>query len=427
MGLRELERHYLFWGASPKRGRNLIGQYGQGGKAAIGHLGRRFTIEVSRPGDVRSWKISDSDYRDRSRPKTYEVQEVPKRAARESGYVRIRIDEIDKRIDVRRLSQRLAETYRPLLDSGAVVIKLGEEALAPEPVRAHDRTPISVNAAGGRVRGWAGIADPDQPLRGWIPGIRCYRLGRLISEGEFFGHPGPAQVPGMARLMGELDIPQVPLTMNKSDFDRDGEDWVEVEERVHRALGPIARKLARETEVPPSESALRVAEQVRRLLAQALRLSERADEFTGLAAASSRARKAEQDELPMDGPSSAEEAGEERPRVPPAAAGAARTRKGFGKIVIRSLDPSIRSTTLLEGDTRVVVINSRYPLYRERRGDVWYQLETAAREICQATEGGSVEEYEGRVNEIVLAAASLRERRRKPPRQGRQLRLVRVP
>ena len=44
MGPAELERDYLRWGASRKRAGDRIGRYGQGGKAAIGHLGNRFTI-----------------------------------------------------------------------------------------------------------------------------------------------------------------------------------------------------------------------------------------------------------------------------------------------------------------------------------------------------------------------------------------------
>ena len=50
--------------------------------------------------------------------------------------------------------------------------------------------------------------------------------------------------------------------------------------------------------------------------------------------------------------------------------------------------------TVLEDGVRTVVINNRYPLFLERRGDVWYQLETAAREICKAAEATSVAEYE---------------------------------
>ena len=79
--------------------------------------------------------------------------------------------------------------------------------------------------------------------------------------------------------------------------------------------------------------------------------------------------------------------------------------------------------TVIEDGVRTVVINSRYPLFLERRGDVWYQLETAVREICKAAEASSVAEYEKRVNDIVLTALQLRASRRRRP-AGRQLRLV---
>jgi hypothetical protein len=93
--------------------------------------------------------------------------------------------------------------------------------------------------------------------------------------------------------------------------------------------------------------------------------------------------------------------------------------------VIRALDPSIRSTTTVEDDARVIVINSRYPLFIERRGDMWYQLETAAREVCRLAEGASVAEYERRVNEIVLMVAAMRSRRRRTRQKtGRQLALL---
>jgi hypothetical protein len=107
MGPAELERNYLRWGGSSKRGRRMLGQYGQGGKAAIGHLGGGFTVEASRPGDPGAWRFADPDYRDRSRLKTYELKVVAKRVAVELGYVRIRIDGVDKRLDPRRLGARL--------------------------------------------------------------------------------------------------------------------------------------------------------------------------------------------------------------------------------------------------------------------------------------------------------------------------------
>jgi hypothetical protein len=426
MGVRELERNYLRWGGSAKRGKQLLGQYGQGGKAAIGHLGSRFIVEASRPGEGVAWHFEDEDYRNRSRLKTYDVGQVKKRLAAEVGYVRIRVDGVDKRIDLRRLAQRLGETYAPLLDSGVLSISLNGSTVGRAPLSVLERKPFQVNAGGGRLKGWLGLADAERPTPGWLPGLRCYKFGRLIADGEFFGHAGPAQVPALARLMGEVEIPNAPLTMNKSDFDRDSPQWVEVEERLGRMLAPIVRRLEREGEAPPPASAVKVAEQVRRLLGQVLRLTEREDIFAGLAAASLRATASRaEDELPLDGEVEPKSKPAE-PRIPPPAGESPRAvRRGFGSIVIRSLDPSIRSTTAVEEGVRVVVINSSYPLFKERRGDIWYQLETAAREVCRAAESGSVDEYERRVNEIVLTASALRARRRAPRRSsGEQLRLL---
>jgi Histidine kinase-, DNA gyrase B-, and HSP90-like ATPase len=426
MGVRELERNYLRWGGSAKRGKQLLGQYGQGGKAAIGHLGKRFTVEASRPGDEVAWQFTDDDYRNRSRLKTYDVGQVKKRLPAEVGYVRIRVDGVDKRMDMRRLAQRLGETYAPLLESGGISIVLNGSAVERAVLPVLERKPFQVNAGGGRLKGWLGMSDPDQSTAGWLPGLRCYKFGRLIADGEFFNHPGPAQVPALGRLMGEVEIPNVPLTMNKSDFDRDSPQWVEVESRLHRVLAPIVRRLEREGEAPPPANAVKVAEQVRRLLGQALRLTERADIFAGFAAVAPQRRPASDadNELPLEVET---EPISPKPRVPPPAQdSASAVHRGFGTIVIRPLDRNIRSLTTVEEGVRVVVINSNYPLFKERRGDIWYQLETAAREVCRAAEGANVAEYERRVNEIVLMATALRDRRRAPGRSsGEQLRLLR--
>src|SRR5437879_8246585 len=92
MGPAELERNYLRWGGSSKRGRRLLGQYGQGGKAAIGHLGSSFTVEASRPGDGTAWRFADADYRDRSKLKTYDLKVVTTRVPLQKRHARIRSD-----------------------------------------------------------------------------------------------------------------------------------------------------------------------------------------------------------------------------------------------------------------------------------------------------------------------------------------------
>ena len=78
----------------------------------------------------------------------------------------------------------------------------------------------------------------------------------------------------------------------------------------------------------------------------------------------------------------------------------------------------------MENAVKVVVINSQHPLFRERKGDIWYQLETAASEICKSIEGVTVAEYERRVNEIVLLALRLRGGRRKARTAAAQLKIL---
>jgi len=190
---------------------------------------------------------TDPNYRDRSRLKTYELQEVSKRVPAHLGYVRIRIDEVDKRVDLKRVGQRLSDTFRLLLERGDLQIILNGSPLKPRSLGELARKDFRVRAAATIVGGWVGTVDPAKRTADFVPGLRCYRLGRLVKDGEFFGHPTPAQEPGMAQLIGEVEIPRVPLTINKSDFDRDSEPWVGIERRLHRLLKPIARQLSRQT------------------------------------------------------------------------------------------------------------------------------------------------------------------------------------
>ncbi len=406
MGPTELERNYLRWGGSAKRGRKLLGQYGQGGKAAIGHLGSSFTVEASRPGDGSAWRFADPDYRDRSKLKTYELKLVSKRVPADQGYVRIRIDGFDKRLDPRRLGTRLGDTYRPLILRAELKMSVNGARVEPPSINFQEEHRFAVHAAGATLRGWYGIAEPEGRGVDYVPGLRCYKLGRLVTDGEFFGHPNAVQVSGMARLVGEIDLAPVPLTMNKSDFARDGAEWVAVEKRMHALLTPIAKRLAEDELAPPPASALKTAEQVRRLLGQVLKLAEREEVFRGLVAVRSNVAERRR----VNGPDTVQRESIKAPTR-------LRTenesrRRGFGQIIVRPLDPSIRSQTVIEHEVTTVVINSRHPLFLKRGGDIWYQLETAAREVFKSMEGLSAIDYERRVNEIILLAFQLRSRRR---------------
>lgn len=431
MGPTELERDYLRWGASRKRAGNRIGRYGQGGKAAIGHLGNRFTIVAGRAGETRATGFEDAEYRDRSRLRTYELHERPKPVPAAQGYVRIEIGEVDRKVDARRLPARLAEAYRPLLLAGDLALTVNRAPVTPPSWELAERHEFAVRAGGRTVRGWYGLL-PDPPAPSVEPGVRLYHLGRQVGPPEWFGHPGPATHPALTRLVGELELPHVPVTMNKSDVDRDSPEWLAVEGRLHRLLAPIVRRLTREEGSAVSPGALRTAEQVRRILARALRLLESGKLFESEVGTGP--GSGNPDQLTVEGyvdperaeggpqaapePSAGHEAEPGEPQAPPVRSGG-RTpgnRRGVAQIVVRALDPRLRSAMAVEDGVRTVVINSRYPLYEVRKGDLWYQLETALREVCVTIPEATVPEFERKVNELMLVSLALTQRRRRSRR-----------
>ena len=449
MGPAGLEREYLRWGASGKRAGERIGRYGQGGKAAIGHLGGRFAIVASPAGESRAWSFADDAYRDRTRLRTYELHERVKPVAPELGLVRIEIGAVDRAIDPRRLAARLAETYRPLVEAAAISMRVNRAPVVPSAWQLDERHAIGVRAGGRLVHGWWGLL-PDPPPAGSEPGVRLYHHGRLVGAPDWFGHPGPAAHPALARLVGEVELPHVAVTMNKSDVERDGPEWIAVEERLHRLLAPAVRRLTREPGATASPQARRTAEQVRRILARALRMLETGALFEGAGGAAGadepegtegqltlsqvahRLAAPIAPEVPAAGgasdsaegkpaePEPEEAPGQEVPRqAPPIRRASGRGgRQGVGEVVVRALDPRIRSAMEEEDGVRRIVINARYPLYEVRKGDLWYQLETALREVCVTIPEATVPEFERKVNELILVSLALTRRRRRGRRRA---------
>jgi hypothetical protein len=441
MGPRELEREYLRWGGSSKRAGERIGQFGQGGKAAIGHLGARFAITASPEGDLRAYGFEDEAYRDRSRLRTYELHERTKPVDQDLGYVRIEIGEVDRKLDTRRTHSRVADVYRPLITSGELVLRIDRNPVVPADWPVEARHDFTVRAGGRLVRGWHGLLN-DPPPASVEAGVRLYHLGRLVGAPEWFGHPGPAVHPALNRLIGEVELPHVPVTLNKSDLERGSPEWEAVETRMHRLLGPVIRRLTREEAVAASPQALRTAEQVRRILARALHLLESGRLFESeigsgagsgggqltldgyaVAPADDAADEAAEGDQGTDTAAPTEAAAEPtgEPGAPPVRSGGAGRgrRSGIGEVVIRSLDPRLRSAMVVEDGVRRVVINSRYPLYEVRKGDLWYQLETALREVCVTIPEATVPEFERRVNELMVVSLGLAERRRRSRRTPR--------
>ena len=437
-----IERDYLRWGAGSKKGGDRIGRYGQGGKAAIGHLGNRFAVVASAAGDEHAYGFEDPAYRDRAHLRTYDLTQKRKPVAAALGYVQIEIGEVDRKIEPRRLAERLAETYRPLLVNGLVRMVVNHGPVVPRPWNLAEHHEVAVRAGGRLVRGWWGLLPDPPPPGAPDAGVRLFHLGRLVGEPDWFGHPTPAAHPALNRLVGEVELPHIPVTMNKSDVDRGSPEWAAVETRLRALLAPPVRKLTRQPASVVSPESLRTAEQVRRILAKALRLLEEGRLFETEVPAGGDAVDGAEGQLALEGVRAPKEAtpdgspeadagdgdapaGDEAskpgaPRLPkPGSAGGpgGRARRGIGEIVVRQLNSRTRSALVEEDGIKRIVINSAYPLFEVRRGDLWYQLETALREVCVTIPEATVPEFERKVNELMLVSLALADRRR--PREGR--------
>ena len=218
-------QNFLRWGISTK-GSRQIGQYGVGGKAAMGFLGNSLDIRASAKDSDIEYHFYDPNWgekMDQSR-KVHTAEERP--AEQKEGYFQARVTDLkNRRIDTRTVSARLGDTYRPLLDRGEVKIFVNGKEVIPLEIRYLESDPDFRperkrlgTGFGDAIDAKVGILEGDQKVK---PGIRCYYRGRLIEEGQFFGLPTPAQLPQASRLIGEVHLDHLEVTMNKSDFIKD--------------------------------------------------------------------------------------------------------------------------------------------------------------------------------------------------------------
>jgi hypothetical protein len=479
MGLATLRRFFR-WGESEKElAEGALGRFGQGGKAAMGYLARSFTITAKAAGEAHGYRVSDRDYRDRAGgTKRYRAERVELDVPRREGYVQIRLANLNRRrIDARALGQRIADVYGELIMAGKCTIVLNGQELEPAPLPLDGaRSEVDIRLPTGKhVFGWFGRLEPDVAKKGRLRGgMRLCVHGRLITDGEFFGHRGPWFKQSLNQLIGVLEMAPVRVNMNKTDFDRDSDEWAFVQAHMHEQLAPLIQDLigSREAE-KVTRSDWRRVRHAQRLVERALvqldlddllPLSER-PRRRRLAAIASMVPQTGVEPAPGEGPAVVEghplplfgemlatnghaanghngaangtnghhgattnglPNGTERP-YPPAVEGKARVvplpPRYSGQLLgsrlrrhrvnwePRPLTEEKRSDWEEVDGQRTLLINTRFPLYRETKGDVWYIVETGVFELTRRIRPGelTVDEYYDEVNRILQHAAEARE------------------
>jgi Histidine kinase-, DNA gyrase B-, and HSP90-like ATPase len=411
-------RHFFRWGKSDKAGREgKLGRYGQGGKAAMGYLGRSFNLIAKSAGEVQGRQIVELDWDDRSTgAKTWIPKTVPVSAPVDEGYVELHISNLNnRRLSQQTLRDRLGNIYRELIDQGKCEITVNSEAVVAMELPLYEKYPVQrVNTSLGRdlrLSGWFGRLRADTARHGRLKGgIRCTVHGRLIKDAEFFGHPGPEYRQSLNQLIGVIEVPFVKLNMNKSDFDRDSDEWRTLDRFMNKQLAPIVNELkgTREQEKITDRDRKRVreAQELFEAAAQRLEMRElleekyntgagqrRKDEPSRATGVNTLSRKTRSDVGRPHLPATS----------PPADATGKRSRKGRMLWEPKQLGERTRAYIQPNEKHAVLYINTQYPLYKLTKGDTWYVIETGALEVAKYERSIelSPDEYLLEVNDIL--------------------------
>lgn len=412
MGLDDLGE-FLRWGKAP----DAVGlnRYGQGGKAAIGYLGSGMRIRCNRFDQDAAYQIEDHVWllRPDGQLKRF-IPQVATPAIPGEGVVQTEIVNLRCAINLRRLGREVSWRYRPALDAGMLKVTVGRLSVAAADLPVDEQHQISREiTVGGRmttVVGWVGIAPSGFDGKG---GMRCSAFGRVVLQHEYFGHRSSSFKASLNSLVGEVDLSLVPVVLNKNAFDTASPEWEAVQSAVYEEMDPVVRRLLRRRDPgePSDEERLRameahdVAQRALEKIAAEAATRGRGGQLAGRKPPSTR----DDSEAAERQASSALDRDRAPKTPPPPDAVGKLARRGLAlDWDVRALDSRIRSARAMDNGRTEIVINSQYPLYRRRGGDLAYMIETGLLEQLKpgADQEMTVEEYHDQLGESLYLALS---------------------
>lgn len=419
MGPQELN-DWLNWG-EPKKTEG-IGEYGQGGKAAMGYLGNAWIVHTKRWDQPWLWEIREDNWDDiSSGEKSYEAVPIKTDIQREGlGYCKFEIKNLKtRRQDINRIKTVLSNIYRKYLEEVKASITINGEPVAALVLPVYEGFKIQQIEEkvpqGWWIKGWIGRLKRDVRVRGGpriIGGMRLLRKGRLICDGEYFGHPDFRHKASLGMLIGEVELTtKVPVLPNKTGFNIDSVEWDEAQRIMYDILKPHIEALLkqREEETVTREERKRVS-QVRNLMIEAFKLLSKYGGLYGRFGEDKGRKRREQRPEDQEPTKELDSIGKDKreykqqePRTPPPKDAVGRLKR-LGKMPeweLKVLEPEIRSEWGKNNGNRCLLINKKYCLYEEREGDDIYIAETAALQLARPEEDEklTLKEY---LNEVDL-------------------------
>lgn len=331
--------------------------------------------------------------------------------------MQIDIRKLKRKINKNELQRQLSLFYRPLLLSGQLrIFSSGEVIPQSFSLDLPEDAFEFVLANGHKTKGWLGVLERGCKLRG---GIRCYAFGRLITENEYFKQKDFRFKESLDRLIGEIYIESedLPLTMNKSDFDRGSPLWHEIEAFMYAKMQPYIDLLLEEKDKDlPSEKEQKVVQYAGDVWSEFLRYLRHEQKQGSLPG------------LPIDFGQKPPELSENRekqinnhkqqeqkdvhyqPATPPPFEHIGKRRRtgAFPKPVLHPLPEVVRYQLAEENGVKVIKINTRFPAYKLRKNQLTlYIWETLILEYAKTEDSSiqSVDDYIEEMNSLLLNLA----------------------
>lgn len=235
----EIAGNSIKLGSSRKREGDL-GQFGIGLKASCMSLGKKFTLKTSPKGHDEEYVLvfDEDEFLSTGNWADFEIQ-IKKGADKNKSFTRIKIEKLKIKFygtffEV--LKRHLSERFTPFITNDEVVIKVNGEKVKAEPfdIFPDSKKDFSIKLSNGEnITGWTGILKIGSVERS---GFNLYRYKRLIRVHEKLGY---VYHPSKMAITGEIHMDQIPVTINKREFETENEYYIEFFEKFSEYLKPI--------------------------------------------------------------------------------------------------------------------------------------------------------------------------------------------
>ena len=230
-------------GKSKKK--NKLGEFGLGLKTASLSIGDKFIVYTSKAGlpkkytlvfDREEWETrSDIDW------ENFPYDEKDKKVKNSHGTtVRIEKPKYNLYGRVTELRRTLAKRYAPFIKNGEVHITVNNKKCKPkDPELIPDsRTDFTLmTPLNCTLYGWYGLLK-EGSMKGAY-GFNTFRRGRLITTNDKIAI---GEHPTLARIVGDINMNEVPVTHNKREWETESAEYKDVEEALKKVLKDIIAK-----------------------------------------------------------------------------------------------------------------------------------------------------------------------------------------